>query len=193
MSDNSENEAPRAMVVLADGFEDIEAVSVIDVLRRGGVDVVTAALDGGPEVRSSHGITMLADESFDDVADDDYDAIILPGGGEGTANLKASGALIERLRRQKEEGRLLCAICAAPTVLEAAGVLEEGQHVTCYPTCALELDRPCAGVPAVADGGVVTGQAPGASLLFALVVLQTLMGDKVADRVARRMVTDVLG
>ena len=151
----------KALVVLADGFEDVEAVTAIDVLRRGGVEVVTAA-------------------------------IILPGGGEGTDNLKASTALAERLRRQKEEGRLLCAICAAPLVLVEAGVLEEGQHVTCYPTCSLDLDRPCAGVPVVADGNVITGQAPGASMLFALVVLKTLTDEKTAAKVARGMVTDVL-
>ena len=182
----------KVLVVLADGFEDIEAVTVIDVLRRGGVEIVTAALAGGPEVCSAHGITMCADAPFAEAEKDEFDAIVLPGGGEGTANLKASAVLADRLRRQKEEGRLLCAICAAPTVLVEAGVLEEGRHVTCYPTCSLELDRPCAGVPVVADGNVITGQAPGASMLFALVVLKTLTDEKTAMKVARGLVTDVL-
>ena len=183
----------KALIVLADGFEDVEAVTAIDVLRRGGVEVVTAALAGGPEVRSAHGVTMLADAPFDEVEKDDFNAIVLPGGGEGTANLKASEKLAERLRRQKEEHRLICAICAAPTVLVEAGVLDEGQHVTCYPTCAFDLDRPCAGVPVVADGSVITGQAPGSSMLFALVVLQALAGEKKTAKVARSLVTDVLG
>jgi len=183
----------RALVVLADGFEDIEAVTAVDVLRRGGVEVVTAALADGLAVRSAHGVTMLADALFGEAEDGDFDAIVLPGGGEGTERLKASAALAARLRRQKEEGRLVCAICAAPTVLVEAGVLDEGQHVTCYPTCALDLDRPCAGVPVVADGNVVTGQAPGSSLLFALVVLKSLTDEKTAAKVARGMVTDVLG
>ena len=87
----------KALVVLADGFEDVEAVTAIDVLRRGGVEVVTAALAGGPEVRSAHGVTMLADAPFSEAEKDDFDAIILPGGGEGTDNLKASAALAERL------------------------------------------------------------------------------------------------
>ena len=182
----------KVLVVLADGFEDIEAITAIDVLRRGGVEVVTAALAGGPEVRSAHGIMIRADASFAEAEKDEFDAIVLPGGGEGTDNLKSSAALAERLRRQKEEGRLLCAICAAPTVLVEAGVLEEGQHVTCYPKCSLDLDRPCAGVPVVADGNVITGQAPGASTLFALVVLQSLTDEKTAAKVARGMVTDVL-
>ena len=183
----------KALVVLADGFEDVEAVTVVDVLRRGGVEVVTAALGEGPEVRSAHGVRMLADAPFEEAEKDDFDAIVLPGGGEGTENLRASSPLLERLRRQKAEGRLLCAICAAPTVLVDAGVLDEGQHVTCYPTCALDLDRPCAGVPVVADGAVITGQAPGASMLFALVVLQALTDEKTAAKVARGMVTDVFG
>ncbi|MBR2839045.1 MAG: DJ-1/PfpI family protein, partial [Kiritimatiellae bacterium] len=98
-----------------------------------------------------------------------------------------------RLRRQADEGRLLCAICAAPTVLVDAGVLDPGVHVTCYPTCQMELDRPWSPVPVVADGNVITGQAPGSAMLFALIVLQTLVGAHAAQRVAREMVSDVLG
>lgn len=180
----------KALIPLVEGFEDIEAVSIIDVLRRGGVKVVTAAVDGAPTVLSSHGVRLSVDAAFADVAEADYDAIILPG-GPGTDRLKVP-AVLERLQRQKEEGRLICAICAAPLVLVEAGVLDEGQHVTCYPTCIPDLDRPSANVPVVADGNVITGQAPGAALLFALVVLQALLGDAVAQKVARGMVTDVL-
>ncbi len=182
----------RALVVLADGFEDVEAVTVVDVLRRGGVETVTASLHGGGEVHSAHGITMIADASFADVSDQEFDAIILPGGGEGTDNLKASSELESVLVRYKEEGRLICAICAAPTVLVKAGVLDDGQHVTCYPTLQLQLDRPWASAPVVEDGTIVTGQAPGSSLLFALVILKTLEGEGIAKRVARGMVTDLL-
>ncbi|MBR1921259.1 MAG: DJ-1/PfpI family protein [Kiritimatiellae bacterium] len=183
----------KALVVLAHGFEEVEAVTVIDVLRRGGVEVVTAALaDDGPAVRGAHGMTLLADAPFAEASTDEYDAVVLPGGGEGTDNLRSSAALAERLKRQKEEGRLLCAICAAPLVLVDAGVLDDEQHVTCYPTCALDLDRPCAGVPVVADGAVITGQAPGSAMLFALVVLQALTDEKTARKIARGMVSDVL-
>lgn len=184
--------APRALVPLAEGFEDIEAVTVIDVLRRGGVEVVTASIRDTREVTGAHGIALQADALFADVADEAFDAVVLPGGGPGTENLKRSEAVIDRLRRQKDEERLICAICAAPTVLVEADVLEPGQHVTCYPTCSVDLDRPCANVPVVADGNVITGQAPGSALLFSLVVLQALAGEKVAQKVARGMVTDVL-
>ena len=181
----------KALVPLADGFEDIEAVSIIDVLRRGGVNVVTASLSDGTAVRSAHGIRMEADARLPDVLEGEYDAIILPGGGEGTKNLKECGPLLERLKRQKEEGGLVCAICAAPTVLEEAGVLVD-ESVTCYPSCRTEMGRRVEDVPVVADGQVITGQAPGASMLFALVVLQSLTDEKTAAKIARGMVTDVL-
>ena len=134
-------------------------------------------------------------QSYDNrmkAAADSYSALILPGGGGGTENMKRSPALIDRIRRQKDENGLICAICAAPTVLVRAGVLDPGQHITCYPTCARELDRPPADAPVVSDGDVITGQAPGAALLFSLVVLKSLVGDYMTRRVAEGMVTDVM-
>ena len=178
-----------ALVPLADGFEDIEAVAVIDILRRGGVEVVTAALGPKRLARSAHGILMETDARLEEVLEARWDAIVLPGGGEGTANLKACEPLVERLRRQKfGDGGLLCAICAAPTVLAAAGVLEE-EDVTCYPTCAEEMGRPIADVPAVADGQIITGRGPGAAITFALAVLAHLVDVEVAHAVAEGMVT----
>ena len=182
----------KVLVPLANGFEELEAVAVVDVLRRGGVEVVMASMHDSPDVKGAHGMSVRADALFADVADAEYDAIVLPGGGEGTENLKNSDALFRRLRRQDSEGRLLCAICAAPTVLVEAGVIAPGIHVTCYPTCQMQLDRQWTPAPVVAEGNVITGQAPGTALLFGLVVLQTLAGEKVAQKVARGMVTDVL-
>ena len=182
----------KVLVPLADGFEDVEAITVIDVLRRGGVEVVTASIHDRRDVRSAHGIRMEVDALLADVGDGTYDAIILPGGGEGTENLKRCEALAVRLRRQCDEGGLLCAICAAPTVLVSAGALDPRAEVTCYPTCQDGLDRPWSPAPVVNSGKVITGQAPGSALLFALVVLQALAGEQVAHAVARGMVTDVL-
>lgn len=181
----------RALIPLADGFEEIEAVSIIDVLRRGGVEVVSASVHDRKDVRGAHGIVMNADRLLSDVIDEEYDVIVLPGGGEGTANLKSCAALIERIRRQRAEHRFLAAVCAAPTVLVEAEVLGN-EHVTCYPTCQMELDRPWRNAPVVADGFIITGQAPGSALLFALVVLQLVFSDSAAKKVARSMVTDVL-
>ena len=178
------------LVPLVDGFEEVEAVTIVDVLRRGGVDVVTAALGSSLEVSGAHSMTLHADAFFKEVAADDYAAIVLPG-GPGTSEMRANEALLERLREQKEANRLIAAICAAPLVLMDAGVLDPDQHVTCYPTCQMELDRACAAVPVVEDGLIITGQAPGAALLFALIVLKTLAGEDVAKRVANGLVTHI--
>ena len=179
----------KVLVPLAGGFEDIEAVSIIDVLRRGGVAVVTAALSDEPLSTSAHGIRMVADARLSDVLEEEYDAIILPGGGEGTENLLKCAPLLARLVRQKDEGRLVCAICAAPLVLEAAGVLE-GESVTCYPSCSPRMGRRVEDVPVIADGLVVTGQGPGSATLFALAVLAQLMGPKTAHQVANGMLAE---
>jgi len=179
----------KALVPLADGFEDVEAVSIVDVLRRGGVEVVTASLGDGLDVRSAHNIPMRADARLADVLENEYDAIILPGGGEGTRNLTACEPLLERLRRQKSEERFVCAICAAPTVLEAAGVLED-EDVTCYPSCSQQMARPVQHVPVIADGLVITGQGPGSAALFALVVLAHLEDERVAHSVANGMLVE---
>jgi len=180
----------KVLVPLADGFEEIEALGVVDILRRGGVEVVTASIRETVEVWGAHGVAVKADARFDDVAGDHYDALVLPGGGEGMENLRSSEAVIERLRRQKEEGLLLCAICAAPLVLVAAGVLDEDQHVTCYPTCQMDLDRPWVDQPVVEHDGVITAQGPGTTFLFGFVILKALVGEQVAQRVARAMIAD---
>ena len=181
-----------ALVPLANGFEEIEAMTIVDVLRRGGVQVVAASVHDSPDVEGAHGLHVRADALLSDVADDGYDAVVLPGGGKGTENLKNSDTLFRILRRQAEAGRLLCAICAAPTVLVEAEVVPQGVHMTCYPTCQMLLDRPWTPAPVVADANFITGQAPGTAMLFSLVVLNALAGEKVSSKVAREMVTDVL-
>ena len=179
------------LVPLANGFEEIEALTVVDVLRRGSQNVVMASIENVLEVVGSHGVEVKANALLTDVVDEAYDAIVLPGGG-GTERLRHCTALLHRLQRQSSEKRLLCAICAAPVVLVDAVVLDREVQVTCYPTCQMELDRPWTPAPVVVDGNVITGQAPGTAMLFALVVLKTLAGEAAAKGVARRMVTDVL-
>ena len=183
----------RALIPLATGFEDIEAVTIIDILRRGGVEVVTASVENTKTLEAAHGIFMRADALFSDVAKDGYDAIILPGGSKCADAFKACEALTERLKRQKDEGGLVCAICASPIALVVAGVLDPETQVTCYPTCRPGLDREWASAPVVADGIFITGQAPGSAMLFALVILERLCGEIVARKVSIGLVTDVLG
>ena len=180
----------KVLVPLAEGFEDIEAVTIIDVLRRGGVEVVTASIGTTLEVPAAHGIVMRADALFTDVSDEVYDAIILPGGGAGTDHLRDCGSLLTRLTRQREEGGLICAICAAPTVLEAAGILDESQHLTCYPTCQFDVTGNWVNEPVVEHDGLITGQAPGSAMIFALIVLKALTDEIIMQKVARGMVFD---
>lgn len=183
---------PSAVVFLAEGFEDIEAVSVIDVLRRGGVDVVAVSVTDSLEVKSAHGIVISADKTIAQFADKLCSAVVLPGGMPGTKNLSESAGVIDSLRRHAEADCLVCAICAAPSVLAKAEVLPPGVHVTCYPECLDSFGLSSADVPVVKDGNFITGQAPGSAMLFSLVVLQTLVGEAVAHDVARGMLTDAL-
>ena len=180
----------KVLIPLANGFEEVEALAVVDVLRRGGVEAVTASIHDSTEVVGAHGIRVKADARFADVVDDEYEAVVLPGGGEGTENLKACGAVIDRLKLQRSRGGLICAICAAPTVLVAAEVLDEGQCITCYPTCQMDLDRPWTDQPVVEHDGVITAQGPGTALLFGLVILKALAGEAVAQKVSRAMICD---
>ena len=178
----------KVLVPLANGFEEIEAVTIIDVLRRGGVEVMTASIHASRDVQGAHGITMGADALLADVLDDTYDAIVLPGGGEGTENLRNCTVLLDRLVRQREQGRLLCAICAAPTVLQEAGVLDAQHHVTCYPSCQMEIECNWVDEPVVEHAGVITGQAPGSAMMFAVVILSALAGESTAKKVSRGLV-----
>ena len=179
----------KVLVPLAREFEDVEAITIIDVLRRGGMEVVTAAVGDGLSVVGAHGVEVKADELLDDVVDDEYDAIVLPGGA-GVDKLRVSERLIKRIVRQRADGRLLAAICAAPLVLVDAGVLLDNYHATCYPTCQLELPCQWINQPVVEHEGIITGQAPGSAMLFALVVLQALMGEATVRKVARGLVVD---
>ena len=182
----------RVLVPLFDGFEEIEALTVIDVLRRGGVEVVTASLGKTAEVKAAHGVTVRADTTLAALGAAEYAAIVMPG-GPGTAEMFRSMAFAELLSAHVHAGRLVAAICAAPTVLTRLGLVPEDCHVTCYPSCAGELGRPVAEAPVVEDGPFITGEAPGAAMLFALVVLKRLKGEETAAKVAQGMVTDVLG
>ena len=178
----------RVLVPLAEGLEEIEAVTIIDVLRRGGIEVVSAALGRDRAVRGSRGVTILADTLWPDTAD--FDAIVLPGGGKGTENLAADARVRETLRKFDEEGKYVAALCAAPTVLAAAGLLN-GRRATCYPSCADQLGESYDNAPVIADGNVITGQGPGTAMLFALVLIKHLMDEDTARVVADGLLSNL--
>jgi 4-methyl-5(b-hydroxyethyl)-thiazole monophosphate biosynthesis len=176
----------RVLVPLAEGFEELEAVTIIDMLRRAGIEVVVATLAGNP-VTGAHGIALIADAAMDAVSGQAFDLVALPGGMPGAANLKDDARIRGVIRRLHDSGRHVAAICAAPMVLAAAGVLE-GRRATAFPGF---LDD-AAGVtvvddPVVVDGRVITSRGPGTALDFALELVAQLQGTGARRQIESRL------
>lgn len=175
----------RVLVVLADGFEEIEAVTLIDVLRRAGVEVTGASL-GATCVRGAHNLSLLADCRLDDIQSDSFDCVLLPGGMPGSRNLRDDPRVLALLSRHAKEDRYIGAICAAPIALEAAGVLK-GKRATSFPGYDLPSARYCED-RVVVDGKVVTSRGPGTALEFALEWVKILVGSGEAEQLKQEMV-----
>ena len=178
----------RVLIPLADGVEELEAVTLIDVLRRSGVQVTSAALKDDLTVRGSRGVCVLADEAWSSLDLSSFDALVLPGGGKGTEALAADARVVDAVRSFAESDKLVAAICAAPTVLAKAGVLKHCR-ATCYPTCAEALGASYDDAPVIADGNIITSQGPGTALLFSLVLIKHLVGEQAAQQVADGLLT----
>jgi 4-methyl-5(b-hydroxyethyl)-thiazole monophosphate biosynthesis len=177
---------PEALVFLVNGFEEIEALAVVDILRRGGVDVAMVSLTGSYEVTGSHAISVLADCLFPEYEADRDTVFILPG-GPGTPNYKKHGAFIHALRAHFALNGRFAAICAAPGVLGSLGFLT-GVRACCYPGHEAGLTGASIGAgPVEVDGNIVTGQSAGASMLFGLAVLKGIKGEDIANMVRAQM------
>ncbi len=172
-----------ALVLLADGFEEIEAVTIIDVLRRGEIEVTTASL-GGKQVTGSHQISLQADVLLDDVRVEDFDALVLPG-GPAAKTLREDPRAQATIKRSAQAGRLVAAVCAAPTALEAAGLLA-GKRATAYPGSLLPSAR-YVDEPVVEDGSIITSRGPGTTMAFALKIVERLVGAAAARTTAERL------
>jgi protein deglycase len=172
-----------ALVLLADGFEELEAVTIIDVLRRGDVLVTTASL-AARRVTGSHQIALEADTLLDGVAIEDFDALVLPG-GPGAKTLREDARAQAAIRRAAAAGRLLAALCAAPTALQAAGVLV-GKRATVYPGNQLASAQ-LVEESVVEDGNVITSRGPATAMAFALKLVERLSGAAVAQATAERL------
>jgi len=179
---------PRVLILLADGFEELEAVTIIDLLRRADIEVVSAGLEPGPATGSRRTV-LVPDSSLDAVIADAFDMVVLPGGLTGAANLEGDPRVRALLRRQDSEGRFTAAICAAPQVLASAGLLD-GRSATAYPGTLRIKDFPRVNLiedPVVIDGRVVTSRGPGTAMDFALQLIELLAGRERRDAVESQL------
>jgi 4-methyl-5(b-hydroxyethyl)-thiazole monophosphate biosynthesis len=183
---------PRVLVPLAQGCEELEAVTIIDLLRRAGIEVVTAGLDDRP-VKASRGTVLIPDTTLEEVTDQTFDMIALPGGLPGADHLAADQRLIALLQQQHAAGRCAAAICAAPKVLAGAGLLD-GRTATSYPGAVDAAAYPAVNFvddPVVVDGTLVTSRGPGTAMDFALQLIESLIGREPRDQVERGLVRTI--
>ena len=177
------------LLPLAKGFEELEAVALTDVMRRGGIDVCLAYIEDelhGAEVTGANGITIKADTSINNIIVDDFDMMVLPGGWGGTYAL-AENARVQELLREFKEKKIVGAMCAAPYALKKAGVL--GERYTAYPGAVEEIDYPgyVADEKVVEDGNVITSQGPGTAVCFGLTIVKRLVGEETASQIKEGM------
>ena len=168
----------RTLVPLAQGCEELEAITVIDLLRRAGVEVVSAGLDARP-VRASRGVVLIPDTTLDEVMSDSFDMIVLPGGLPGADNLDQDARIHTLLQRMNRDGKYTAAICAAPKVLASAGLLR-GRKATGYPGVLEKTGQSAIDIgleAVVRDGTVITSRGPGTAMDFALELIELLVGD----------------
>lgn len=176
---------PNAIVLIANGSEETEAVTTIDVLRRSDVAVTVAGLDR-LDIRASRGVNLRADVTLEEVADSNFDLVVLPGGKEGAQHLRDDPRVLTLLRRQNEAGRLIGAICAAPIALLAAGILH-GRRATSYPGFLNAGDAELCEDAVVVDGPIVTSRGPATAMAFALTLVEKLCGNEARDVNADRL------
>ena len=186
-----QNPSDPIVVPLAEGFEEIEAVTIVDVLRRAGLLVQVAGLgpgSGAQPVRGAHGMVLLCDCGLDEVQPERVRALVLPGGMPGTRHLQEDARVLDLARRLAASGRITAAICAAPLVLAEAGVLE-GVRVTAHPSVhdALGADRVVSEPRVLRQGTILTSQGPGTALEFSLALVAQLVGADAAGELARAM------
>lgn len=179
----------KVLVPLADGCEELEAVTLIDILRRAGIEVIVAGLKPGI-VQASRGVQLVPDVTLDVALQESYDMVVLPGGMPGATHLKEDARILDLVRRLAAANKYTAAICAAPIVLLEAGVLS-GRKATSYPGFLDALKPPgvdLSTAPVVADGTVITSRGPGTAMDFALTLVEALQGPDVRAKVEAGLV-----
>lgn len=173
---------------LADGFEDIEALAPLDILRRGGLNVKTVSIMPTLDVTSAHGVTVRADLQIAEADCSDADLLLLPGGMPGASNLNACEQVRQTLVSQAQKGGLIGAICAAPLVLGGLGLLR-GRRATCYPGFESYLDgAECTGELVTVDGNITTGKGPGASFAYGYQLLSNFVDEAQVEALKQGMI-----
>lgn len=178
----------KVVMFFAEGCEEVEGLAVIDLLRRCKMDVCMASVSGNEMVTGSHNITFKSDAAITDINVEDFDAFLLPGGIPGTPNLDASKKVHELITKANEAGKVVGAICAAPTVLGSAGLLE-GKKACCYP--GFEEGLKGAEVvmePVVVDGNIVTSRGLGTVFNFGFALIEKLLGKEEAEAMKKKIV-----
>ncbi|MCK5111140.1 MAG: DJ-1/PfpI family protein [Arcobacteraceae bacterium] len=170
--------AKKVLIPLATGFEEIEAVSLIDVLRRAGIKVIVAALNDRLQVQGANGIMVVADQNIDGITSDDIDMILLPGGWGGTDILSENQYIQNLLKDMNQKGKNIGAICAAAFALNNAGVLSH--NFTCYPSVEekIRLDGYSSNKQVVQDGNIITSRGPGTAICLGLQIVKMFAGDE---------------
>lgn len=175
-------------IFLADGFEEVEGLTVVDLLRRAGVTIETVSIKESREIESSHGIALLADRVFKDTDFSDAEMLILPGGMPGTLHLKEYKPLTELLESFYNKGGKVAAICAAPSVFGELGFLK-GRRAASYPGFLDNLEgTEVLPEPVVVDGNVTTSRGVGTAIAFALCLIEQLKGREKADEIAESII-----
>ena len=172
---------------MAEGFEDVEALAPVDILRRGGQEIVMVSITGSEYVTSAHGVAVKADALFEEVDLGDADLLMLPGGLPGSTNLNAHEGLRKAIVEHYNAGKRIAAICAAPMVFGSLGLLE-GKRATCYPGCeGTMIGADYTKELVTIDGNIITGEGPAAAFPYAYTILEILAGKDVADQLREGM------
>ena len=180
----------KVYIFLADGFEEIEAITPIDVLRRAEINVITVSISNKKEVTGARKITIVADSVFDECNFSDADLLVLPGGMPGTLNLNEHDELKNLLVDFANKGKLIGAICAAPLILGGKGLLK-GKNATCYPGFEDKLlEAKHTGSPLEVDENIITAKGVGAAMKFALQLVTMLKDESLAKELADKMVVE---
>ena len=180
----------KAIIILATGFEEIEAVTVIDILRRAGIGITIAGLDS-INIAGSHGITIVADKKLTDLKPD-FDAVILPGGMPGALHLHNSSEANNFIKNMSAKGALIAGICAAPSVVMTPIGLLENKTATCYPGDQIDFGKSTKykNKSVVVDGNIITSQGPGTAMEFAFTIVEKIIGKETVKKLKKHALAD---